>query len=210
MSHAKCVILGGGGHARVVIECVRLAGEAQPVAIVDADAQRWGSSLDDVPIRGGDDRLAGLRDEGVQHFLVGVGTGPRARLFALGRENGLQPMNALHPRAVISPRATLGAGVQIFAAAVVNPGARLGENVIVNTGAIVEHDCVIGDHVHVSIGALLAGGVTVEDGAFIGAGSTIRQGLRIGAGAIVGAGAVVVKDVAPKATVVGVPARPIR
>ncbi len=210
MGNLKCVIFGGGGHARVVIECLRLSGNAEPVAIVDVDAQRWGTLLDDVPIRGGDDRLAELQSEGVHHFLVGVGSGSRARLFALGREKGFQPVSAVHPRAVVSSRAFIGAGAQIFATAVINPGAQLGENVIVNTGGIVEHDGVIGNHVHVSIGALLAGGVTVEDGAFIGAGSTIRQGLRIGAGAIVGAGAVVVKDVAPNATVVGVPARPIK
>jgi UDP-perosamine 4-acetyltransferase len=203
----KCLILGGGGHARVVIECLRLSGAAEPVAILDSDERRWGSMLDDVLIRGGDDGLMQLRSEGIDHFTVGLGHGPRARLFELGRESGLLPVTVIHPRAVISPRANIGAGGQIFATAVISPGAQLGENIIVNTGAIVEHDCVLGAHVHVAIGARLAGAVIVEDGVFIGAGSTILPGLRIGAGATVGAGAVVTKDVRAGHTVVGMPAR---
>src|SRR3954466_1555436 len=83
-----CVILGGGGHARVVIECLRLSGAAEPTAILDAHAQRWGSLVDDVPVRGGDDQLAQLRSEGIQSFAVGLGHGPRARIFALGRDSG--------------------------------------------------------------------------------------------------------------------------
>lgn len=47
----------------------------------------------------------------------------------------------------------------------------------------------------------------VERGASLGSGAVILGGVRIGAGALVGAGAVVTRDVAPKATVAGIPAR---
>ena len=81
----RCVILGSGGHARVVIDCLRASGAAESVAAVDADSTRWGSAVDDVPVRGGDDQLAILREEGVTLFAVGIGQGPRAKLFAVGR-----------------------------------------------------------------------------------------------------------------------------
>jgi len=205
----KCVILGGGGHARVVIDCLRLSGVAEPEAIVDSNPKLWGSMVDEVPIRGGDDQLAQLRGEGVAHFSLGLGLGPRDKLFAMACAAGLEPVTVVHPRAVVASRAIIGAGGQIFALAVINPGAKLGKNVLINTGAIVEHDCQIADHVQVASGACLAGGVIVEEGAFIGAGSTIRQGLRIGAAAVVGAGAMVTKDVLPGQTVMGVPARSV-
>jgi UDP-perosamine 4-acetyltransferase len=207
---SKCVILGGGGHARVVIDCLRLAGGCDPVAIVDANTSLWGGQVDDVSVRGGDEQLPQLLAEGIRYFAVGIGQGPRAKLFKMGLNAGFQPATAIHPRSIVSTRARIGAGTQVFAAAVVNPGATVGDNVVINTGAIIEHDCVLADHVHVASGACLAGAVQVEEGAFIGAGSTIRQGLRVGAKAVVGAGAVVTKDVLPGQTVAGVPARELQ
>jgi UDP-perosamine 4-acetyltransferase len=203
----NCAILGGGGHARVLIDCLRLGGVVEPALILDACASLWGTTVDDVPVRGGDELLSRLRAEGVEFFSVGLGHGPRPKLFAAALAAGLLPVTAIHPRATISSRAGIDRGGQIFAAAVVNAGARLGENVIINTGAIIEHDCVISSHVHIACGACLAGGVVVEEGAFVGAGSTIKPGLCIGAGAVVGAGAMVTKPVAPGSTVIGVPAR---
>ena len=205
----RCAILGGGGHARVVIDCLRLGGIVEPAMILDHNTALWGARVDDVPVMGGDEMLAQLRGDGVEYFAVGIGQGPRARLFAAGLAAGLCPVTAIHPRAIVSTQTSIGSGSQIFAAAVINAGASIGENVIINTGAIIEHDCILASHVHVASGACLAGGVVVEEGAFVGAGSTIKQGLQIGSGATVGAGAVVTRSVAPKMTVAGVPARPI-
>lgn len=207
-----CVILGGGGHARVLIECLRASQVARPHAVLDADRSLWGREVFGVPVRGGDDLLPSLVVEGVQHFLVGVGgTGdnePRRRLFELARQQGLTPLRACHPSAVCSPHAVIGEGTVLFPQAVVNAGARVGANVIVNTAAVIEHDCVIGDHAHIATGAKLCSTVRVGALAHIGAGAVVRQCLTIGDGAVVGAGAAVVRDVQAGVTVFGVPAEP--
>jgi UDP-perosamine 4-acetyltransferase len=80
-------------------------------------------------------------------------------------------------------------------------------NCIVNTGAIIDHDCVIGDHVHLAPGTKLAGNVSVEEGAFLGIGATVVPEINIGKFSRVGAGAVVINDISPFTTVVGVPAK---
>ena len=209
----RCVILGGGCHAAVVIDALRAAGAAQPYAVLDHDAERAGEDVLGVPIRGGDEVLPSLIREGVTCFMVGLGgvgdNRPRRRLYEWGLAFGLTPLMVRHPSAVCSTSAQVGAGSLLLAAAVVNARAVLGVNVIVNTGAIVEHDCILGDHVHVATGARMASTVCIEGGAHVGAGATIRQCVTIGEGAVVGAGAVVLKDVEAWSVVVGVPARPL-
>lgn len=209
----RCVVLGGGGHARVLVDGIRSSGAADLVGVLDSDRTLWGKKLLDVPILGGDDLLPELVRKGTTHFAVGLGAvkdnRPRARLFELGVKHGLIPLTVIHPSAVCSSWAKLGAGSVLFPKAVVNAGAVLGRNVIVNTGAIVEHDCILGDHVHVATGAELASTVRVDSFAHIGAGATVRQCLSIGEGAVVAAGAVVVDAVNPWTVVMGVPARPV-
>lgn len=207
----SCVVFGGGGHARVLIDALLASGAGRPAAVLDADRAVHGNDILGVPVIGDDDSTLPKR---ITHFVVGLGSAgdcaPRKRLYALALSRGLKPLTVVHPGAVVSRFARLGPGCAVFARAVVNAGAVLGANVIVNTGAIVEHDCEIGDHAHVATGACLAGAVTVGAGAHVGVGACVRQGVKIGAGAVIGAGAAVVADIPAGATAVGVPARPLK
>jgi UDP-perosamine 4-acetyltransferase len=209
-----CIILGGGGHARVLIDSIQACRLAIIRGVLDADRSLWGQSILGVEVLGADDLLNGISEQGVNHFAVGLGSVGdshlRERLFEEGLARGLKPLTVKHPSAVCSAWAEVGSGAQLFPASVVNANAVLGQNVIINSGAIVEHDCVIGAHTHIATGAKLSGAVEVGAGAHIGAGAVVRQDIRIGERAIVGAGACVVKDVAPGTLVVGVPARELK
>lgn len=207
----RCVILGGGGHARVVIDCLKLSKLAFPHAVLDENQSLWGTEIFGVPVRGGDDCLGQLKKEGVTHFIPAVGgirdNSPRRRVFTWARDQGLIPLVLCHPAAIISPYAQIGGGTVVFAGAILNPGVTVGENCIINTGAILDHDCVIGDHVHIAPGAALSGTVRVGSGAHIGTGACIRQDIIIGEEAVVGVGSVVIQDVPAKKVVKGVPAK---
>ncbi|HYL33461.1 MAG TPA: NeuD/PglB/VioB family sugar acetyltransferase [Stellaceae bacterium] len=204
----RSVLLGGGGHAAMVIEAMKALGHT-PTFLLDRDREQWGSELLGVPVLGGDDRLT--KGE-VTHFVVTHGSigpgGPRQDSFEKGLAAGLEPLAVVHPGATVSPSASIGAGTVVLAGAAVSARAVIGRNAIINTGAIVEHHCHIGNHVHVASGSRLCGQVSVGDRALIGAGATVRQSIAVGSGALVAAGSVVVKDVAPNAVVMGVPARP--
>lgn len=209
MKIPPCVIIGGGGHARVVLDILFLSKLGQPQAIIDSDKSRHGSKLCDVPIVGGDEALDNLKD--IHHFVMGIaGAGnnaPRMRLYKMALEKGLKPLTIIHPGAIVSPQAVIADGVQIFPGAIINAGATIGENVIVNSRAIVEHDVIVNAHAHIAPGACVCGAVQVGEGAHVGAASVIRQGIKIGARAIVGIGAVVLNDIAEDTTVIGNPAR---
>ena len=210
----KIVGFGAGGHAKVVIEILQLCGSYEFVGLLDPKPALQEKIVLGVPVLGDDTLLPALHRNGVKRFFVGIGSigdsKPRERLFRLGLNCGMKPVNAIHPQAIISSSAEFGEGAIIMAGTVINACARLGVNVIVNTGAIVEHDCVIEDHVHIATGAQMGSNVKIGAGTHIGAGATIRQTITIGAGAIVGAGAVVVADVLANMVVLGIPARPVR
>jgi UDP-perosamine 4-acetyltransferase len=206
---AKCIVIGGGGHAKVVIEALRSQGRYLPVAVTEKRSSS-GSVLG-VPVIGGDEILVDLKRKGVSRFIVGVGgvpdNRPRTRLFAYGIEVGLKAVTVVHPSSIIAKSSPCGDGTVVLALAVVGPDAQIGRNCIVNTASIVEHDCRLSDHVHLCPGAQLSGGAEIGEGAFIGAGAVVKEGIRIGAWAVVGAGAVVLRDVSEGDRVGGVPAR---
>jgi sugar O-acyltransferase (sialic acid O-acetyltransferase NeuD family) len=120
---------------------------------------------------------------------------------------GYDPINAIHPSAVISASVRMGEGVMIAANATLNPLVEIGKGVICNTSTSIDHECVIGEFTHIAPGAVLCGNVTVGRSSFIGANSVIRQGISIGNNVTIGAGTVVVKDIPDGSTVIGNPAR---
>ena len=203
--------LGAGGHARVVIEILRLMGDFELIGLLDPKPELKDTDVLKVPVLGDDNLLPDLYRQGVLHIFLGLGstgdTQPRRNLYEHALAQGFLPVQAIHPRSIISPSAVLGEGLTVMAGAIINAEARLGHNVIVNSGAIIEHDCEIGNHVHIATGAQLASTVRIGEGAHIGAGATVRQSISIGNNAIVGAGAAVVNDVDTETVVVGVPAR---
>ena len=202
---------GAGGHAKVVIEILRSMREYEIIGLLETRKGSWRTRVLGIEVLGDDSMMIELKQRGINHAFIGVGTvgsaQPRRQLYEKVVGFGFQIVPAIHAVAVVSSSAMIGDGPTIMAGAIVNANAIIGNNVIVNTGAIVEHDCVIGDHTHVATGARLAGGVHVGAGSHIGIGAVVRQEIQIGEGAIVGAGAVVVRDVPDFKTVVGVPAK---
>ena len=210
----KIVGLGAGGHAKVVLEILRRHDRYKIIGMLDENPELHDKNLLGIPVLGSDNLLPELSANGINHFFVGLGsTGdnqPRCQLFEKAIKLGMKPVSAIHWTAIISPSAKIGTGATIMAYAVINSSVVIGVNNIINTGAIVEHDCTLGDHVHVASGATLTSTVQVGSMAHIGAGATVRQLINIGDDAVVGAGSVVVKDVLPGTTVVGVPAKVLK
>jgi UDP-perosamine 4-acetyltransferase len=212
----RFVCIGAGGHGRSAAEVIVAQDRHECAGYLDADPNLAGRSIHGFPVLGGDALLAEMKDRGIRHFLVTIGTAGepdrwqvRAQKFEEATGRGLIPVTLVHPRAIVSGLAAIGAGVLVMPGAIVAAGARIGDNVILNSGSIVEHDCIIGSHCHLASGAILGGCVELGEGVHVGAGAVIRQLLKIGRGAVIGAGAVVVADVEADTTVVGVPARPI-
>ncbi len=197
----KLVVLGGGGHAKVVIATAAAVGW-QIGAVLDDDSERHGMSLLGHVVAGPiADALADARATCV------LAIGSNATRRKLAARALCKFATIVHPSACVHATVKLGPGTVVFAGAIIQPDTRVGAHGIVNTSASIDHDCALGDAVHIAPGVRLAGGISIGDETFIGIGAAVIPSIHIGSRAVVGAGAVVVRDVADGSVVTGVPAR---
>jgi sugar O-acyltransferase (sialic acid O-acetyltransferase NeuD family) len=203
------VLIGGGGHAKVVSAIVAKAGQHRIVGYTALVAAPVPPNFS--PYLGDDNILADLVASGrVIGAVLGIGiidvdsnrSALCARLLALGL--ALPPI--VSPMAVINADVVIGDGTVVMDGVVVNPGARIGECTIINSNATVEHDCMVGAYSHIAPGAVLCGGVSVGAESIVGASACVLPGVRIGARCLVGAGATVTRDLAEPGVYIGNPA----
>jgi sugar O-acyltransferase (sialic acid O-acetyltransferase NeuD family) len=198
-SKGGVVVIGAGGHAKVVIATLLDAGYAVGL-ILDDNTARQGEKILDVPIDGPISKAK----EG-RNAVLAIGDNSVRRTLAESLK--LQWISVVHPTAYVHPSVRIGHGVVVFAGALIQPDATVGDHVIVNTGASIDHDCSVDDYVHIAPGCKLAGNVKVGEGTFLGIGSSVIPNKRIGSWTTVGAGGVVVSDLPNRVIAVGVPAR---
>ena len=197
MMDYRIVVIGGGGHAAVVIDALR-AGGADIQGLCDPALKRGAAGPLEVPVLGGDEAIEGM-DPARVRLVNGIGsvgsTERRAKVFADFKARGFCFATVLHPSAIVARDVEIGEGGQVMAGSVIQTGARIGDNAIVNSAASIDHDCTIGEDAHIAPGVVLSGNVAVGAGAHLGTGARVIQGVTIGRGAIVGAGVVVLDDV---------------
>ncbi len=204
---APLVVVGAGGHGKVVADILLAAGE-RVTGFLDDDARATGTRVLDLPVLGTREWLASAPGARV---ALGVGNNStRERVARACLDAGAVLVTAVHPRAVVSASARLEDGVVVMALCVLNPDAIVRQGAILNTAAVIEHDCEIGAFAHVSPKAALAGACKVGARAHIGIGATLLPGMTVGDDAVVGGGAVVTKHVPAGVVVVGAPARILR
>jgi len=207
------VIVGAGGHGKVVLDILRASNnpKLRVLGFLDADPALVGTSINDIPVLGPIHHISKLRQHRITGAIVAIGDN-RAR-FSYAKylhDEGIELISAVHPRAIVSSTAKTGRNVVICAGATVCADAQIGDSVILNTGCIVDHECEIGESAHICPAAALAGRVSIGAGAFVGLGAKIIQCRTVGEHATIGAGAVVIEDIPANATAVGVPARVIK
>lgn len=156
------LILGAGGHGRVVKEVAEATGKYNRIAFLD---DRPDDSTSDVL---GKDVLGKLSDyekykASFTHAFVAIGN---AILRNQWQDNlttaGYQIPVLIHPEAYVSPSAAIAIGTVVMPKAVIQANVKIGKGCIVSSAAIVDHDAEIGDYCHVNAGAIVAAGSRVE------------------------------------------------
>ncbi len=205
------VVIGGGGHAKVIISIIKKMNDFRIIGYTDPDNR---GNILGVEYLGGDDLLRQvIKDHPFAAAVIGVGmlknsdVRKRKQLFDLANSLGLKLPPIISPDAIVNEGVKIGDGTVVMDGAVINSGSEIGAGVILNTNCSVDHDCNISDFAHIAPGATLSGGVTVGENILVGAGATVIEYKSIADNVIIGAGSVVVEDTIESGTYFGNPAR---
>lgn len=208
------VILGAGGLAREVaflIEDInKVSAKWRILGFVQKEERDVGTQVGKYSVFCSDKDLL----ETDKRIAVATGIGDPMIIRKIAERFTKNPLisfpNLVHPSTIWDEeRIGKGQGNIICAGNIFTTDIEVGSFNYFNLNCTYGHDVKIGDYCVFNPGINLSGGVRIEDACLVGTGATILQYLSIGEGATVGAGAVVTKDVAPRATVVGVPAKPL-
>ena len=202
----KVVIIGNGGHAKVIKDIIsRKKGIVLYAMLDDSITHKYES--DNIIY----DSLNNLNDYLHAKLIIAIGNNKvREKIVKRFNLHDYNFLSIIDGSAIISLSAKIAVGTVVMPNAIINSNAIIGKHSIINSGAIVEHDNEIGDYTHISPGAVLSGTVTVGEFTHIGSGSVVIPNINIGARCIIGAGSVVIKDIESNVTAVGNPARIIK
>ncbi|GIP35021.1 acetyltransferase [Paenibacillus sp. J2TS4] len=215
---AKLLIIGAGGHGKVVADAAMEMGKWTDLAFLDdrypaPPVLGWPivGKLKPAGLGDGELKLAYLADGERPDVVVAIGNNQvRMEWMAKFQQAGYSLPSIIHPSAWISKHAYIGEGCVIMANCAVNAGAVVGRGSILNTGSTVDHDCVLEEGVHLSPGSHIAGSVVMRRCSWLGIGASVIQQVTIGENAMIGAGAAVIHPMADGVTAVGVPAKVIK
>jgi sugar O-acyltransferase (sialic acid O-acetyltransferase NeuD family) len=206
----KVIVIGSGGHAKVVIDILR---EMTGVNIVGVTSNSLAinSSFCGIPVIGEDIMIKNFKNE--DNYFVAMGLGGyrdnflRERVYYLVKSFGMTFINAIHPSAIISKSVMLGEGVVIFPGVIINTDVRIGNNTIIATGSTIDHETLIEDHVLISAGVTVGAYSVLKESCLLALGSKIISGVTVGSNTLVAAGAMVVKNIGDNKRVYGIPAK---
>jgi len=189
------ILLGAGGHAKVVAEALIQSGKTI-LGLVAPDKKK-GSKCFGLDVLGSDDELLSYSPREVE-LANGIGALPgkvfRWKLASKMREKGFRFTRVIHPSATVAADVIVAEGAQVMAGSIIQPGSSIGQDSIVNTRVSIDHDCKIDENCHLAPGVILSGCVNISRGVHLGTGSTVIQNISIGANSTVSAGSIVYKD----------------
>jgi UDP-perosamine 4-acetyltransferase len=205
----KIVIVGGGGHAKVLISILKKNADFEILGYTDPKDNGCILGINYL----GDDSILKSIIEKNRGCSAALGIGNvsvvkhRNKLAKILEDLKFNIPIIISKDAIINEEVKIDQGTVIFDGAVVNSGASIGKYSIINSNSTIEHDCKIGDFVHIAPGVTLSGGVKIGNNSMIGTGANVIQSIIIAENCMIGAGAAVINDCIISSTYLGVPAR---
>ncbi|MEF9892035.1 MAG: acetyltransferase [Anaerorhabdus sp.] len=200
----QVIIIGNGGHAKVIADIVKQNGDLIKGFIVDQEFDK--TNVLGINYLG--DFTACNKYKSNCEFIIAIGDNTLREKYAKSLD--VKWYTGIHPRSTIDITAKIGIGTCVMANAVLNSCAIVGNHCIINTGSIVEHDVRIGDFTHLSPNATICGFSSLGNKVHVGVAATIINKIDVTNNVVIGAGSCVIKSIDQEGTYVGIPAMRVK
>ncbi len=205
------IIVGGGGHAKVIINILKKNREFNILGYVDIENN---GSILGVDYIGNDDVFIDDSSNSNLGLCIGIGkvdsSDRRRKIIEKIKKKCFYWPPIISLNAIINEEVNVGKGSQIFDGVIINCSTEIQEFCIINTNSTIEHDCIIGKYSHIAPGVTISGGVSVGTNVLVGAGAIIIQNINICNDVVIGAGSVIIKNITEPGTYIGNPLRKIK
>jgi sugar O-acyltransferase (sialic acid O-acetyltransferase NeuD family) len=160
MQKMKVIIIGAGGHGKVVADAIIKENKYELIGFADDNKLIGETVYLNYKV------VCAIQAMEIQKFAAGF-------IIAIGNNKiraekfddlklTIQPIKVIHPFSCLANDISVGEGTVILAGAVINPGTKIGFNCIINSHVLIDHDCVLNDHVHIGQSVSLGSGNQVE------------------------------------------------
>lgn len=207
------VIFGAGGFGREIQWLIERINEKEErwnlLGYID-DGVEPGTEVNGYRVLGGIDKLKEFDEETAVVCAVGSARVREKIINRIKEMGNYQFPNLIHPDVQMSDSVIFGEGNIVCAGNILTVNIEVKDFVIINLSCTVGHDAILESFVTVYPGVNISGCTIINKGVELGTGSKIIQGIEIAENTIVGAGAVVVRNLPPDCTAMGIPAKPTR
>ncbi len=156
----KIIIIGAGGHGKVVAETILQTGHYLLLGFADDHLPLGTVVMDDYRVIAG---IGSLAFTGFDRFIVAIGNNTVRKEIYNRLHKDLEPLTLIHPFTYVSPHATIGKGSVILPGAVISYGVTIGENCIIGSNVHIDHESVIGSHCHIRNGSSIGSNCILDD-----------------------------------------------
>ena len=154
MKKNKVIIVGAGGHGKVLAETIAMLGQYTVIGFADDNTKPGTEVYNGIKVICTFDEVAANAGK-AEYFVAALGNNTLRECVYAANCKSLKPLTVIHPFTFVSPSAHIGEGSVILAGSVVSTGCVVGKNTIINSQVLIDHDSAVGDHCHIAQGTVL-------------------------------------------------------
>lgn len=211
----EIIIFGGGGHAKIVLDCIKLMKNYRIIGFVDNKNYSFALSKKIKYLGSVEDFSKIIKGQEIQNIfgIVAIGSNIIRKKIVLEVNKFIKKFkwaNIIHPSSVISATVKIGSGNMILAGSIICSDTQINNHVSINTGTYIDHDNFFSNFSSTGPGVTIGGNVKVGESCFLGIGCTIRHNITIGNNTVIGGQSFVRKNCKSNSLYFGVPAKRIK